>query len=94
MSMKRRDEVALRYSRNVGRNVRRIRTERGVSASELARRTAATSHPIGRQSLGTTERGRHPNGQALKSVSVDELMALAHVLDVSPMVLLADPEGS
>lgn len=94
MSMKARTEVQLRYSRNIGRNVRRLREERGLSASDLAKQTESTGHPIGRQPLGTIERGRHPNGLALKSVSADELMTLAQVLGVSPLSLLGDPEDS
>lgn len=90
-----RTEAVLRFSRNVGQNVRRLRVERGLSATELAKRTAiAESYPLERQALGTIERGRHPNGLALKSVSVDELMTLADTLGVSPLVLLAEPEGT
>lgn len=88
-----RTEATLRISRNVGLNARRLRGELGRTARQVAVQTQDTHHPMSREVLGTVERGRHPNGLGLKSVSVDELMALAAVLSVSPLSLLSDPDS-
>lgn len=61
--------------------------------THLALRTQSGGRLMARNAIGTIERGRHSNGLARRSVSVDEPMALASALGVSPMALLEDPDA-
>lgn len=74
-------------ARLVAANLRRIRQERGLGYAELARRLAATGHPVGDTALLKTEKGdRRP--------TVDDLVALAVALGTTPnRLLLPDIEG-
>ncbi|MFF4425048.1 helix-turn-helix domain-containing protein [Streptomyces sp. NPDC001549] len=66
----------------VAANVRRLRDDvRGWSTYELAGRLAKAGRPIAPSAVAKIERGE-------RQVSVDDLMALAVVLGVSPVTLL------
>lgn len=62
-------------------NLRRIRSGKGISYATLAARLAHTGLPVHPVGLSRSERGTRP-------VDVDELVAIAVVLDVSPVDLL------
>jgi transcriptional regulator with XRE-family HTH domain len=67
--------------RRIGTTVRRIRHERGLDLRELADRLAEEGHPIKLAQLSKLERGE-------RRVDVDDLVALALVLNVTPNQLL------
>ncbi|MFJ3487988.1 helix-turn-helix domain-containing protein [Leifsonia aquatica] len=67
--------------REVGRNVKRVRTDLGWTQADLSRHIAENGHPIPVASIGRIETGD-------RRVEVDDLMALAIVLGVSPVSLL------
>jgi transcriptional regulator with XRE-family HTH domain len=73
-------------ARRVAENLRRIRQERGLSYAELARRLAATGHPVIDTALLKTEKGE-------RRASIDDLAALAVALGVTPNRLLLPPMG-
>ncbi|WP_158073109.1 helix-turn-helix domain-containing protein [Streptomyces kebangsaanensis] len=62
--------------------VKELRGRNGWSGAELGDRLAALGVPWNRSVVANFESGRRP------AVSVQELLALAHVLDVSPSGLL------
>src|SRR5579859_1213489 len=69
-------------SARVAANLRRIRQEHGgISYAELSRRLEAAGHPILDTGLMKIEKGR-------RRVDVDDLMALAVALGVTPSALL------
>ncbi|MEU6207138.1 helix-turn-helix transcriptional regulator [Micromonospora musae] len=71
----------------IGANLARIRRSRpGLSLRKLAEQLAATDRPINADGLNRAEKGR-------RQVSAAELVALAEVLDVSPVTLLMPPDG-
>lgn len=72
-----------RLARNIAREVRRYRTERKMSAQQLADRCAQLGMEIPRAVLANLENGRRP------VVSVAELLILAAALDVPPVLLVA-----
>lgn len=65
----------------VGINVQRVRTDLGMTQNELASALANNGHPIPVSSIGRIESGH-------RRVEVDDLMALAIALNVSPLALL------
>lgn len=67
-------------SLTVAGNLRRLRKDREWSLRAMAEKMPA-AHPIGFATLGEIERGQ-------RRVTVDDLMALALVLEVSPVALL------
>ncbi len=62
-------------------NVRRLRERLGLSQSQLARLTAATSRPLAATAINEIENGA-------RRVDVDDLVALAGALGVNPNALL------
>lgn len=62
--------------------IKDVRTRQGLSGATIARRMSELGFSWSRDVVGHIETGRRT------SVTVDELMALAVVLDVSPLVLL------
>jgi transcriptional regulator with XRE-family HTH domain len=68
-------------SERVAAAVQHIRREHGLTYAELARRLAATGHPILDTGLMKIEKGT-------RRVDVDDLMALALALDTTPSRLL------
>lgn len=67
--------------RRVGERVRIVRRERGLTQDELSARLAQLDRPMPTASIGRLESGD-------RRVDVDDLMALAYALDVSPLSLL------
>jgi transcriptional regulator with XRE-family HTH domain len=67
--------------RHVAANVRRLRDRRGLSTYQLSGALKAAGQPIAPSSITNIEAGR-------RRVDVDDLMALAAVLGVSPAALL------
>ncbi|MBK3569875.1 helix-turn-helix domain-containing protein [Streptomyces sp. MBT62] len=61
-----------------------IRTERGLSQRQLARRVTALGHPMSNTMLSRIERVQ-------RRCDIDDLVALAEALHVPPPVLLGDP---
>ena len=61
-----------------------IRTERGLSQRQLARRVTALGHPMSNTMLSRIERVQ-------RRCDIDDLVALAEALHVAPPVLLGDP---
>jgi transcriptional regulator with XRE-family HTH domain len=70
----------------VAARVRKLRTKRGWSAEELAKQMKAAGIPWERIVVTKLETGRRA------SVSVDELLALAAVLNCPPVMLLTADE--
>lgn len=70
----------------VARNLRSIRQERGLSYAEMARRLAAIDHPIIDTGLLKIEKEE-------RRVDVDDLIALAVVLGVTPSTILFPREA-
>ena len=68
-------------STRIAANLKRIRQRSGTGLRELSRRLADVGQPIADSGLVRTEGGE-------RTVSADELVALAAVLDVSPNLLL------
>lgn len=68
----------------VAENLRRIRQLRGMSTTQMARRLTELGRPIAAASITQVEHGR-------RRVDVDDLVAFAFVLDVSPSALLLPP---
>ena len=66
----------------IAREVRRYRQERGMSAQQLADKTAELGMPIPRSVLANFESGRRP------TISAAEVVVLAAGLDVSPAELM------
>lgn len=67
--------------RRLGGRVRIVRNEVGLTQNDLSARLAAIGRPMPTASIGRLESGD-------RRVDVDDLMALAYVLDVSPLSLL------
>ncbi|MFY1688816.1 helix-turn-helix domain-containing protein [Plantactinospora sp. WMMB782] len=65
----------------IGANLARVRDQRGLSLRRLAEHLAAIGRPINADGLNRAEKGR-------RQISAAELVALAVVLDVSPLTLL------
>ncbi len=65
----------------VGENIRRIRGEQSFTQADMAKNLAENGHPIPVASIGRIESGD-------RRVEVDDLMAIAIVLGVSPLALL------
>jgi len=68
-------------TRIVGANVKRIRGDIGFTQADLSRSLAQNGHPIPVSSIGRIETGD-------RRVEVDDLVALALALGVSPLALL------
>lgn len=71
----------------VAANVRRVRERRGLSTYQLSRLLQETGRPITPSAISKLERGD-------RRVDVDDLMALAVVLGVSPSALLLPMDDS
>lgn len=70
----------------VRRNIRRLRERSDMSLAALARKLQDLGHPLGTTAIHKIEQGgRKPD--------VDDLVAFALALDVSPNVLLLPPAG-
>ncbi|MEU5699006.1 helix-turn-helix domain-containing protein [Streptomyces aurantiacus] len=68
------------------RTIEILRTERGLAQRELAARVSALGRPMTNTMLSHIER-------AQRRCDIDDLVALAQALLVSPLVLLQEAEG-
>lgn len=66
----------------IGREVRRIREDRGWSGQHISDRTAQLGHSVGRATISELENGKRRN------IAVAELLVLAASLEVAPGLLL------
>jgi len=74
--------------------VREIRRRRRLSVGDLAAVCAAVGYPeLTGQAIYNIESGRRVQGRRRRTVSVDELLALALALNASPVDLLVPPEA-
>lgn len=71
-----------RLAKTIARQVRHYRQERGLSAQQMADRLAELGLPVQRAVLANLENGRRGN------VTIAEVLALAKVLKVPPILLL------
>lgn len=70
---------------NAAANIRRIRTEKGLSLDALAERLAGAGYPMAFNTLSRLETGN-------RRIDVDDLVAIASALDVRYWDLMAEPE--
>jgi transcriptional regulator with XRE-family HTH domain len=74
----------------VAARLREVRKGRGWTANELAERCSRAGLPISKSVLANIESGRPgDDGRRRRDITVDELLALALVLDVAPIYLMA-----
>lgn len=81
----------------VGRRIRELRTGRGWSVRRLVDECKAVGVKITSNVIENIEGQQRPKGQPgrrRREISVDELISLAYVLDVSPLVLLLPEQPS
>jgi len=71
----------------VAENVRTLRKERGLDLADVAERMAELGRPLSLNGVSKVERGK-------RGVDVDDLVALALALNVSPLRLLLAPDAS
>lgn len=74
------------WSARIGRNIAKVRKERGLSAQALANRCSELGHSIPRSTLANIESGRN------RSMPVQEIAVIAQALGVPPVRLLYDVE--
>jgi transcriptional regulator with XRE-family HTH domain len=67
-------------------NVAAMRKTRGVTLRDLSEKMTETGHPMAHNTINEIERGA-------RRVDVDDLVALAAALDVSPIDLLGIGDG-
>ncbi|MFE7580729.1 helix-turn-helix domain-containing protein [Streptomyces gardneri] len=78
-----------RTGRVVAVNVRRLRRERGLSLRGLAEALERHGRHLGEDALGKIEKGARADAcEGVRRVDVDDLTALAAVLEVMPADLL------
>ncbi|QII04347.1 helix-turn-helix transcriptional regulator [Rhodococcoides fascians A25f] len=68
----------------VRKNIARVRNDRGMTLRALSDTMSELGHPLSNSSISQIENGS-------RRVDVDDLMALAIALDVSPNTLLIEP---
>ena len=79
-----------RYARIVGRNIARLRSQRGLTQEQLAAAVTESGYPVSVAVLGFLETGRvgrRPENQH-RNVSVDQMMAFAAYFGCDPGELL------
>lgn len=86
-----RTEEDTAVSRIVGQNIKRLRAARRISGRQLAALVQEKGHRINHTSLSRMELGTNPKG-GQRAVTVDDLVAIAAVLEVRPEQLLAEPK--
>lgn len=81
--------------RAVAANVKRLRTARGMSLRALSEALQKVGRGLSADAINKIENGANPEAKQIRRVDVDDLMALAVVLGVSPVTLLlpADARG-
>ncbi|THJ64592.1 helix-turn-helix transcriptional regulator [Arthrobacter echini] len=73
--------------KTVAANVKRLRMEHNLNIPELGRKLEKNGHPLTATSITRLEAGR-------RRIDVDDLMALAVALGVSPVTLLLPPTNA
>jgi len=81
------EEPAKPIAARVAANVRELRKARGLDLNATSDRMGALGRPLSLSGLSKVERGQ-------RGVDVDDLVALAAVLNVSPLRLLLTPDAS
>lgn len=71
-------------ARNARHNIQRLRENRQFSYRDLSHRLTQAGHPIPESDLGRLEAGE-------RRIDVDDLVAIANILDVTPGELLEPP---
>ena len=83
----------LSVSDAVAARLREVRKSRGWTANELADRCSRAGLPISKSVLANIESGRPgDDGRRRRDITVDELLALALVLDIAPIYLMGLPQ--
>lgn len=72
---------------SIARQVKALRTRQGITAEQLAERMRAVGVPFDKTVLANLETGRR------RFVTVQELLALAYVLDVAPVHLVVPTQA-
>ena len=80
-------EVQRPVAARVAANVKVLRNERGLDLSDVSETMTALGRPLSLNGLSKVERGK-------RGIDVDDLVALALALDVSPVRLLLTPDAS
>lgn len=73
-------------SDHVRQNIRNLRTEQGLRLADLSEMLKEQGHPLELNTLSRVEQGK-------RAIDVDDLVAFARALDVSPARMLDDPEA-
>lgn len=84
-----RSEAETRYARQVGQNIRRHRKSLGLTAKDLADLVCGV--PMSEQGVSKIERGYTVTDRRT-AVTVDQLVAFAAALGVTPGDLLSEPK--
>jgi transcriptional regulator with XRE-family HTH domain len=74
--------------RTVAANVKRLRESRGLTLRGLSAALKERGRPLSADALNKIENGNGNEERGIRRVDVDDLMALAVVLEVSPLALL------
>lgn len=74
--------------RTVAANVKRLRESRGITLRALSAALKERGRPLSADALNKIENGDGNQERGIRRVDVDDLMALAVVLEVSPVALL------
>jgi transcriptional regulator with XRE-family HTH domain len=77
----------------VAARIRAVRRKRELTVSELAERCATAGFPELTEAALYNLEGRRTGKRPPRPVSVDELLALARVLQVAPVHLLVSPDA-
>jgi transcriptional regulator with XRE-family HTH domain len=78
----------------VAARIRAVRRKRDLTVAELAEQCAAAGYPeLTAHALYSLEGRRSGTSRAARAVTVDELLALAKVLQVAPVHLLVPPSA-
>jgi transcriptional regulator with XRE-family HTH domain len=79
----------------VAAQLREARKSRGWTGSEMADRCSRAGLPISKSVLANIESGRPgDDGRRRRDITVDELLALALVLDIAPIYLMGLPRDT
>ncbi|MFJ4924093.1 helix-turn-helix domain-containing protein [Streptomyces sp. NPDC088736] len=83
-------------ARTVAANLRRVREQRGMTLRELSAELKKIGRNLSADGINKIENGRLPDsgedpGKPVRRADVDDLVALALVLNVSPLTLLLPP---
>ncbi|MFJ3617689.1 helix-turn-helix domain-containing protein [Streptomyces iakyrus] len=74
--------------RTVAANVKRLRESRGLTLRALSAALKERGRPLSADAINKIENGDGNEPRGIRRVDVDDLMALAVALDVSPLALL------